>query len=71
MPFPMILADANCSNMNTLLTGCFSNTSQHDYQKASGNGPARWNFAETRKTAAARLLKKPILKTRKNGNEDF
>ncbi len=25
MPFPMILADANCSNMNTLLTGCFSN----------------------------------------------
>lgn len=34
MPFPMILADANCSNMNTLLTGCFSNTSQHDYQKS-------------------------------------
>jgi hypothetical protein len=34
----MILADANCSNMNTLLTGCFSNSSQHDYQKPAKAG---------------------------------
>jgi hypothetical protein len=68
MPFPMILADANCSNMNTLLTGCFSNSSQHDYQKPVKAG---LHAGTLRKTATARLLKKPILKTRKNGNEDF